>query len=55
MATLTEALDTELPMRTILELIDAVRGVKPRDPLRMLQDQLLDTVNRLVAETGGEG
>lgn len=50
MTTRTEALDTEISMRTMLELIAAVRGVKPRDPLRRLEDALLDVVDGLVTE-----
>lgn len=44
--TITEALDTELPVRSFLELIGAVREGKPRDPLRALEDALLDLVGR---------
>lgn len=44
----TDALDLDChSLRDILELIGAVRETKPRDPLRALEDALLDLVGRV--------
>lgn len=45
MSAATEALDLDChSVRDVLNLIGAVRQAKPRDPLRALEDVLLDLV-----------
>lgn len=46
---LTDALDYEFSVRELLVLIGHVRGTKPRDGLRALEDSLLDLVERATA------
>jgi hypothetical protein len=44
--TTADALDYEFSVRDLLVLIGHVRGTKPRDGLRSLEDALLDLCER---------